>query len=114
MLLKGSRAPFTELTERRGEGESLVLLSLQPPMSQLTWLSFPLITGPDFQSWPCDPSPPVVENPCLKLGSLDHLFYHERDLEVKDGVLSALDYAHDQWHSSPIWDEEERYQIESN
>lgn len=52
-----------------------------------------------------------VENPCLKLGSLDHLFYHERDLEVKEGVLSALDYAHDQCYSSPIWDEEERFDL---
>jgi len=35
----------------------------------------------------------------------------ERDLEVKEGVLSALDYAHDQCYSSPIWDEEERFDL---
>lgn len=44
-------------------------------------------------------------------GVVPELFYHERDLEVKEGVLSALDYAHDPWYSSPIWDEEERFDL---
>ena len=40
----------------------------------------PLVIDLSLKPWPDDPSPPVVENPWLKLGSLDHLFYPEKEI----------------------------------